>query len=163
MNTQELIDRFLDGETTVQEEQYLCRLFQSGPVPPELAPYAEFFRDMATVPVSDKPRRALRLVVRRWVAAAAVVAAFVMGGIWLQVRNTDQLLAQTYGGSYMIVDGQRTDNLRNIRREVNSLLADADRIETCAQSQQVISDAEQEVLQSVSPDEREELERLLNE
>ena len=163
MNTQELIDRFLDGETTVQEEQYLCRLFQSGLVPPELAPYAEFFRDMATVPVSDKPRSALRLVVRRWVAAAAVVAAFVVGGIWLQVRHTDQLLAQTYGGSYMIVDGQRTDNLRHIRREVNSLLAEADRIETCAQSQQVISDAEQEVLQSVSPDEREELERLLNE
>ena len=52
MNTQELIDRFLDGETTVEEEQELCRRFLAGPVDPELEPYAEFFRDMATLPVS---------------------------------------------------------------------------------------------------------------
>lgn len=42
MNTQELIDRFLDGETTVEEEQELCRRFLACPVDPELEPYAEF-------------------------------------------------------------------------------------------------------------------------
>ena len=81
MNTQELIDRFLDGETTVEEEQELCRRFLAGPVDPELEPYAEFFRDMATLPVNEKPRRRLRLV-RRWMAAAAVVAAVVVAGVW---------------------------------------------------------------------------------
>ena len=159
MNTQELIDRFLDGETTVEEEQELCRRFLAGPVGPELEPYAEFFRDMATLPVSEKPRRRLRLV-RRWMAAAAVVAAVV---VWGYVRVENQQLAKTYEGSYVIVDGKRTDNLVSIKDEVSQLLADADRIEAHARSQEVIGDAEQEVLQSVSPKQRKQIERLLNE
>ena len=162
MNTQELINRFLDGETTVEEEQLLCRLFQAGAVSPELEPYADFFRDMATLPVTEKPLRR-RLPLLRWAAAAAVVMAFVMGGSWLRVRLDNQLLAQTYGGSYMIVDGKRTDNLVKIKDEVGELLADAHRIEAHAQSQQVISDAEREVLQSVPASQRKEMERLLNE
>lgn len=162
MNTQELINRFLDGETTVEEERALCRRFQEGRVPPELAPYAEFFLDMATLPVTEKPLRR-HLALRHWMAAAAVTAAFVMGGAWLQLRLDNQLLAQTYGGSYMIVNGKRTDNLAKIKDEVGALLADANRIVAHAQSQQVISDAEQEVLQSVPASQRKEIERLLNE
>ena len=161
MNTQELIDRFLDGETTVEEEQELC-LFLAGPVGPELEPYAEFFRDMATLPVSEKPRRRLRLV-RRWMAAAAVVAAVVVAGVWGYVRVENQQLAKTYEGSYVIVDGKRTDNLVSIKDEVSQLLADADRIEAHARSQEVIGDAEQEVLQGLSPKQRKQIERLLNE
>lgn len=162
MNTQELINRFLDGETTVEEEQTLCRRFQAGHVPPELAPYADFFLDMATLPVAESPLR-WHLVLRRWVAAAAIVAAFVVGGTRLQVRLDNQLLARTYGGSYMIVDGKRTDDLAGIKDKVSDLLADANRIEAHANSQQVISDAEQEVLQSVPASQRKEMERLLNE
>lgn len=162
MNTQELINRFLDGETSVEEERALCRRFREGHVPPELAPYAKFFLDMATLPVTEKPIRR-HLKVRRWMVAAAVVAAFVAGGAWLQLRLDNQLLAQTYGGSYMIVDGKRTDNLVKIKDEVGALLADAKRIEAHAQSQQVISNAEQEVLQSVPASQRKEMERLLNE
>lgn len=162
MNTQELIDRFLDGETTVEEEQELCRRFLAGPVDPELEPHAEFFRDMATLPVSEKPRRRLRLV-RRWMAAAAVVAAVVVAGVWGYVRVENQQLAKTYEGSYVIVDGKRTDNLVSIKDEVSQLLADADRIEEHARSQEVIGDAEREVLQGLSPKQRKQIERLLNE
>lgn len=162
MNTQELINRFLDGETTVEEEQALCRRFQAGPVPPELAPYADFFLDMATLPVTETPLRR-RLPWIRWAAAAAVVVAFVMGGAWLQLRLDNQLLAETYGGSYMIVNGKRTDSLVKIKDEVGALLADANRIEAHAKGQQVISDAEQDVLQSVPASQRKEIERLLNE
>lgn len=162
MNTQELINRFLDGETTVKEEQALCRRFQAGHVPPELAPYADFFLDMATLPVTETPlRRSMRPW--RWVAAAAVVVAFVMGGAWLQLRLGNHLLAETYGGSYMIVNGRRTDNLVKIKDEVGTLLADANRIEARAKGQQVINDAEREVLQSVPAHQRKEIERLLNE
>ncbi len=162
MNTQELINRFLDGETTVEEEQALCRRFQTGHVPPELMPYAEFFRDMATLPVADEAV-GRRLPLRRWAAVAAVAVAFVMGGAWLQWRLEGQLLAQTYGGSYMIVDGKRIDNLVEIKDEVGALLADANRIEAHAKSQQVIIDTEREVLLSVPASQRKEMERLLNE
>ena len=63
----------------------------------------------------------------------------------------------------MIVDGKRTDNLVSIKDEVSQLLADADRIEAHARSQEVIGDAEQEVLQGLSPKQRKQIERLLNE
>lgn len=162
MKMQETIARFLDGETTVEEEQALCRRFREGNVPPELAPYAEFFLDMATLPVTEKPIRR-SFILHRWVAAAAVVAAFVVGGAWLQRRLDYQLLAQTYGGSYVIVEGKRIDNLAKIKDEVGALLADADCIETHAKSQQVINDVEQDVLQSVPANKRKEIERLLNE
>lgn len=162
MNMQEMIDRFLDGETTVEEEQALCRRFREGNVPPELASYAEFFLDMATLPVTETPLRR-SFVLHRWVAAAAVVTALVVGGAWLQMRLDCQLLARTYGGSYMVVEGKRIDNLAKIKDEVGALLAEADRIEAHAKSQQVIDDAEQDVLQSVPADKRKEIERLLNE
>lgn len=96
-------------------------------------------------------------------AAAAVVAAVVVAGVWGYVRVENQQLAKTYEGSYVIVDGKRTDNLVSIKDEVSQLLADADRIEAHARSQEVIGDAEREVLQSVSPKQRKQIERLLNE
>lgn len=162
MNTQELIRRFLDGETTVEEERELCRRFRQGPVPPDLQPYAEFFCDMAVLPVSDVPVRRLS-VVWRWAAAAAVTVVFVLGGAGLQMRLDNRMLTQNYEGSYMIVDGKRTDNLSQIRDEIGTLLADADRIEAHAGMQQVIGDAEREVLESVPAGQRKEMERLLNE
>lgn len=162
MNTHELINRFLDGETTVEEERLLCRRFQESSVPPELKPYAEFFRDMATLPVSDVPRHA-HLRAWRWVAAAAVVAAFVVGGAWLHVRQDSQLLAKTYAGSYMLVDGKRVTDEAKVKDAVGTLLADANRIEDHSRPQQVIDAAEQEVLDGVPAGQRKELERLLSE
>lgn len=162
MNTHELIKKFLDGETTIEEERELCIRFRKGQVSPDLQPYAEFFSDMATLPVSNRPSR-LHVAVMRWVAAAAVVLAFIVSGVCLQVRLDNRLLAQNYDGSYMIVDGKRIDNLAQIKDEVGALLADANRLEAHACCQQVISDAERELMESVPQEQRKEIERLLNE
>lgn len=71
-------------------------------------------------------------------------------------------MAQLYGGSYMIVDGKRYDNLREIKDDIRQTLADAQQIERQADGQAVIEEAEQEVLESISdPAERQKLKEIL--
>ena len=71
-------------------------------------------------------------------------------------------MAQLYGGSYMIVDGKRYDNLREIKDDIQQTLAEARQIEREADGQAVIEEAEQEVLESISdPAERQKLKEIL--
>lgn len=85
-----------------------------------------------------------------------------LGGIWIYTLQEEQHLAQLYGGSYMIVDGKRYDNLREIKDDIRQTLADAQQIERQADGQAVIEEAEQEVLESIGdPAERQKLKEIL--
>ena len=88
-----LIDRFFDGETTLDEEQQLYAYFRQQPstLPSDLAPLRELFLDLAVVPSvmtesrqaeqqAGQPvaqRRRPRIAV---FAAAAAVALLLVGG-----------------------------------------------------------------------------------
>lgn len=165
-----LIEKFLDGETTLAEETTLYRFFQSGQVPSELRPYRMMFNDYAELPscntnrdVKREPRRIdyrhrnhwLRIVVAA--SLLLLIGAFV--GFYL---HREQMVAQTYAGSYMIVDGKRIDNWQKIKPKVKATLKEADKIERKVESEYVINEAEGEVLENITdPQQRAELENLL--
>lgn len=44
---QKLIDRYFEGETTLEEERRLYRFFQKDNIPAEFEEYTEMFRDFA--------------------------------------------------------------------------------------------------------------------
>ncbi|MBR1940183.1 MAG: hypothetical protein IJ845_02495, partial [Bacteroidaceae bacterium] len=68
-----------------------------------------------------------------------------------------------YGGSYMIVNGERVDNLRKIQAKIEGTLNDAQSIEALVARSQPM-DVEQSVLSEIEDDEmREEIRRMLNE
>lgn len=74
-----LLDKFMDGQTTVEEEALLADYFRSGDVPAEWEDYRAMFdyfdRGMTTPVATPRPRRAWW-----WTAgAAAAITALIVG------------------------------------------------------------------------------------
>ena len=108
------------------------------------------------------PRRAMTAsIARRVLAGAAAVLALAVGAAVYSDYREEQSLARLYGGSYIIENGRRTDDLRAIHDDIERTLADSRRIEKRA-GQNVIDRAEQDVLDNISdPDMRREVELML--
>lgn len=91
-----LLDKFMDGQTTVEEEARLADYFRSGDVPAEWEDYRDMFgyfdRGMEgdLVPVQQPQASLARLMGRRWwgIAAAAVITAAVVGTVLLHRPST---------------------------------------------------------------------------
>lgn len=106
----------------------------------------------------------IRLHIRlRYIAAiSAAVALLIIGFVTYRAYQWD-LFSRKYEGSYVIVCGQRNDNLREIRSQIKETLASANDIEVSANSRQIVNDAEKELLNSITDEaERSRLEKLLN-
>ena len=56
---------------------------------------------------------------------------------------------EKYEGSYMIVNGQRIDNLSEIRNEIEQLMAQADEIERMADLQGNMEEIEETILSGI--------------
>lgn len=179
---EQLIERFLGGETTLAEERKLYAFFaHEEDVPEELRDYTEFFRDLAVLPQpeakhkpsmenptatgkpSTPPLRHISISLWPRLAAGIAASLILAVGITLGYRSyeNDQL-ARRYGGSYIIVNGQRIDDLRQIKDSIIGTLAEARQVEHSVSRQSVVKDAEQDVLESISPTERKEMEQFLN-
>lgn len=107
------------------------------------------------------PRR--RLTLLRRVSVAAAAAVLIVAGFFVadDIRYRNRL-SSLYGGSYMIVDGRRVDNLKEILPHIESTLRLAENMEKHAGGDATIRAAEQNVLDNISdPAERERIGRLL--
>ena len=86
-----LLDKFMDGQTTVEEEAQLADYFRSHDVPSEWEDYRDMFgyfdRGMEgdLVPIQQPQASLTRLMGRRWwgIAAAAVITVAVVGTVAL--------------------------------------------------------------------------------
>lgn len=186
----ELVERFFDGATSADEERRLYRFFASGDVPPELERYTELMLGFAAVApveggeatgvadadhVETAHAKTLSMAGERhkgsriltlWRAAAAVAAVVVVAAGVLIARDARerQELASLYGGSYMIVDGRRVDNLKAIKPQIEAALRMADKAESMADGgDDVVRMAEQSVLDGIGdPEERERVRRIMS-
>ena len=106
--------------------------------------------------------RTRRFVRMRLLAAvgAAVVALLLVTWGWRSWQ--DEQYMRRFDGSYVIVNGMRNDNLRQIRPQIEDALSQARGIELSVGEQTLLHDAEEEVLNSISdPEERQRLQQLL--
>lgn len=109
----------------------------------------------------SRARRLLRL--RYLAAVSAVVAVLVVGVIGYRALQ-DYQLDRRYEGSYVVVAGERNDNLRQIRPQLEQTLAAASHVEASISEQDFVRQAEADVLQNISdPEERRRLQELLKE
>lgn len=159
-----LIDRFFNGDTTLGEERRLYRFFAHPGVPPRFERYRGLFAGFASMPAV--PARGGRPVVTvLWRAAAGISAAvliFICVSVYMDVRER-QLLARTYGGSYVIMDGRRIDDLSEIKDDIETALSAAEKIEDGMSGRNVVEKAEQDVLGSIDdPAERKRISEMLN-
>ena len=108
----------------------------------------------------SRTRRHLRM---RFMAIATAVVAVLLTVVVGYRQLQYYQLARRYEGSYVVVAGQRNDDLREIRPQLEQTLAAASHVETAVVEQQaLIHQAEDEVLSAIDDlAERRRLEELL--
>lgn len=163
---QRLVDRYLEGGTTLDEERQLFRAFASGRYPAELEEYAAMFRDCAAV-AGIKPEEvrtpARRRIIRIALMATTGVAAAVLLCLTLATNMRRAELERVYGGSYVIVNGERIDDLSKIMPQIERTLADAKAVERRIEENGVVERVENDMLNDISdPAEREMIRQLIS-
>ena len=92
-----------------------------------------------------------------------VLAIVLLFGVltYLDYRE-DKALARLYGGSYVIDNGHRIDDLGRIKGDIEAALADAEHIESRIGRRSVVEQVELDVLGSIDdPDMRRQVEEML--
>ena len=102
-----LTERFFNGETTIEEERQLYRLYQGDDVPQDLQAYREMMLDMAAIGAEEctamvKPEATViprwRRPLVRWIAAAVVALVVIGGATSLFMHNSEEeCVAYIYG------------------------------------------------------------------
>lgn len=163
---QRLIDRYMEGATTLAEERQLFGAFASGRYPAALEEYAAMFRGCAAV-AGIKPEEvrtpARRRIIRIALTATTGVAAAVLLCLTLATNMRRAELERVYGGSYVIVNGERIDDLSKIMPQIERTLADAEAVERKLEEQRVVNRVENDMLNDISdPAEREMIRQLIS-
>lgn len=135
-----LVDKFLDGKTTNQEEQMLYDWFSANDVSEEWQPLKEMFawyadgmpekreeQKMAKRPqkrgVSLRPRRVIR-----WISVGVSIAAMV-AVVLIATLRPRQSEFNIYEGSYIVESGVRNDDIASIESEIEAMLKRAENYE----------------------------------
>ena len=158
------IDRFYRCETTPAEEEALRRFLLSDELPAELVDDARVILAMTEPELptvgqdADAERRNIKRKRWAWVGRVAAVLVVAAIGVTAYVGIQTARLEACYGGSYIIENGRRTDNLRRIHRQIEQTLALADA------DIDPVREAEADVLEAIDdPELHHELETLLAE
>ena len=148
-----LVELFMEGNTTLNEESMLYDYFCNGDVDEELLPMKEYFMAMALTAFDKEDtlsqnHHAKAATTRHFgnkllMAAASVATLFIMtlAGHNAYKNNETDLFSQKYDGSYVIIDGERNDNIEEIKPQIEQALAMAERIEQHLEAQ--ITDKEE--------------------
>lgn len=135
-NANEYIARFLNGETSCEEEQALYRFFASGRVPRNLRRYKPMFEwysnGMKTAPeeiISRQKHLRLKETVAFWSGVAAVVA-IVAGAIFYlsQPLQSNAEKYCMYEGSYIEYNGHKISDLHIILPRLQQIEAESEMI-----------------------------------
>lgn len=157
-----LLQRFFDGETTLAEERRLYRLFSRKGLPQELEKYRPVFAAFGSMQADEGRRARFMPVVWRAVCGVAAAIVLLFGVLTYLDYREDKALARLYGGSYVIDNGHRIDDLGRIKGDIEAALADAEHIESRIGRQSVVEQVELDVLGSIDdPDMRRQVEEML--
>lgn len=116
-----LIEKFLDGDTSLREEKILYGYFNSGKVSGHLESYIPMFQWYSNG-LSQKNQAARWTLIRRILIRTAAVAAGIafIAGIWgvIDSIHRQQVLEETYAGSFVIVQGKKITDIEKILPEL---------------------------------------------
>ena len=116
---QQLIQRFLEGETTNAEERMLYDYFNKDNVAASLRPYLEMFRWYSAGIPEQKANPRKRLYAK-WLAIAASMLLLVGIGFGYRYYQEQQELYAIYEGSYIIRDGKKMTDIKQILPELEA-------------------------------------------
>ena len=136
-----LVEKFLDGKTTNQEEQMLYDWFSANDVSEEWQPLKEMFAWYSDgmpeeqIELSEelqpqkkgfsllRPRRVIR-----WISVGVSIAAMV-AVVLIATLRPRQSEFNIYEGSYIVEAGVRNDDIASIESEIEAMLKRAENYE----------------------------------
>lgn len=161
--TEKLLERFFDGDTTLAEERRLYGMFRRKALPTELEKYRPLFAGFGSMQAGGEHRAHLMPVFRRALCGTAAALVLIFGMSAYLNYHEDRMLARVYGGSYVIENGHRIDDLSMIKTDIETALGEARHIEEHIEKRSPIEQAEQDLLNSIDdPDERKRISEMLN-
>lgn len=180
---EQLVERFMAGETSLEEEDLLYRYFSGDNVAENLKQYKELFTafaifaadndytytkesDTAQEKTVGKPtEKKIKPPVLRWLSYAAVSAAVAVTLFISQLPDRHSPLAGgIYEGSYVIVNRQYVDDEELVARKVAETLAWSEIVEREAEAIPTAAETETCIINSVSdPELKKEIEKMLTE
>lgn len=188
-NIRELVDRFLQAETTLEEEERLYEFFQKDTLPEDLMQYKEMFMaysvlrydknslhkgeevdQSAVVSIendgnSDKSGKGKKRIFSLYKKICIGIAASLLIGVlgFSAYRHYEvNRLEKLYGGSYMIINGVRIDDLTKIEPEIKEGINKAAAMEKLCDLKAKEDDIESRMINNISDEkEREYIQKLL--
>ena len=188
-NIKELVDRFLQAETTLEEEERLYEFFQKDTLPEDLMQYKEMFMaysvlrydknslhkgeevdQSAVVSIendgnSDKSGKGKKRIFSLYKKICIGIAASLLIGVlgFSAYRHYEvNRLEKLYGGSYMIINGVRIDDLTKIEPEIKEGINKAASMEKLCDLKAKEDDIESRMINNISDEkEREYIQKLL--
>lgn len=173
---EQLVERFMAGETSLEDEDLLYSYFSSNSVSESLKQYKDYFYAFSLFADNDllcddnndtdyglksdkiKTDKRPRLF-RRFAYAAASVAVLIT---LLSTPFSNNSLDSIHEGSYVIINNERISDKKLIEKKVEETLAWAEVVEREAELIQSASETETTLINSISdPGLRNEIERLL--
>lgn len=134
-NIEDYIHRFMEGETSNEEEKAIYRFFHTEKVPEHLKPYAPMFawyeKGMPEMPPVDiKPSLWKQVSSAVWSMGIAAMLVIGIGlGILVSFDEGKNEEWSCYEGSYVEINGKRISNVEEIMPCILETLTEADRIE----------------------------------
>ena len=135
-NIEEYIQRFMEGETTNDEEQAVYRFFHTEEVPEHLRLYTDMFiwyeEGMPEEKLPKPQARPLwkRIPLELWSMGIAAMLVIGIGlGILLSFNESTSEEWACYEGSYVAVKGKRITDVEKIMPIILETLAEAEAIE----------------------------------
>lgn len=131
-----LVEKFLDGRTTIAEERELYEWFSSHDVDKEWQHLKEMFAwyngGMCEAPDEQKITTPRRLALRRWVLSFSAVAAVVVA-LLIPLFNRSEPI-NIYEGSFVVYNGVFCDDIETISSDIEALLDYAEEMQQRADS-----------------------------
>lgn len=114
----ELMDRFLDGSTSLAEEKKLYSYFRRANIAPDMEQHRDMMRWYASG-MAQKKALNFSAAWKGAVASAVIIAAGV-GAAFLKHASTGPAYYAQYEGSYVMINGEKVTNLKEIMPYLNS-------------------------------------------
>ena len=177
----QLVDRFLEGETSNEQEQQLYAYFRQKGIPESLQPYREMFQwyddGMQSPTIQEleqqvtQTSKQVRVVKFRklWIAVSVAAMLVLVGGAGIYFMRQQQIREQysEYAGSYIIRNGKKMTDLALIMPELKQVERQAEEKEEKINqllSQSSEAAIRQQLLEKASSDEeRKMINELLDE
>jgi hypothetical protein len=122
---QYLIERFLNGETTLAEEQSLYDYFQGQEVDKEFEQYQEMFRwyanGMPEEVLGKKAKTSKAIAMRmKWAFIGIAASLLILVGVGVRKYQKLQEEYAIYEGSYIVRDGKKMTDIKEILPELKA-------------------------------------------